>query len=206
MAKSYRKSGLEIQALTNEVLEMYHGHLLEQNIIIDLIDCYEHSGKPAVMHHGHPAFAVIRVMPLKDRSMGRGDAEITFDARLVASMSRDEKMALIDHELHHLEIKRNKDGEVVRDDLNRTEYKMRHHDREFGWFDVVASRWGRHSIENKQAMMMFYDSEFSELYLSGREKQVPPAPDQPEQPSPEQPTAVDVANDVIRMTNIELAS
>jgi hypothetical protein len=105
--------------------------------------------------------------------MGRGDAEITFDALVVGAMTDDEKRALIDHELYHLETKRNKDGQIKLDDLGRAEYKLRPHDREFGWFDSIARRWGKHSLESKQAVEMVKDEDFRELYLSQNDKQPP---------------------------------
>lgn len=170
MAKSYRKSDHTMRALMDNVMEQFHPHLINQNIIVDLIDAYDSMGGPAVMHHGLPAAAVIRSVPLKDRTMGRGDVEITFDGHVVRNMTRDQQMALIDHELYHLEIKRNKDGQPKLDDLGRTEYKLIPHDREFGWFDAIARRWGKHSMEAQQALSMIMDDEFRDLYLSQREK------------------------------------
>jgi len=186
MPKTYRKSNSLVRGLTEEVIEQFHPHLNDHSAIVDLIDAYDTTGGPAVMHHGLPAFAVVRAVPLKDRTMGRGDAEITFDGFLVGNLSEDGQRALIDHELYHLEIKRNKDGQVKYDDLGRVEFKMRPHDREFGWFDSIARRWGRHSQEVRQAMEMIKEEDFRQLYLTDRDKfefqQVDvnqPAPDQP---------------------------
>jgi len=175
MPKTYRKSSILTRGLMEEVLAQYHTHLKDVSVIVDLIDAYDTAGGPAVMHHGLPAAAVVRVVPLKDRTMGRGDVEITFDGFVVGRMSDDEQRALIDHELYHLEIKRNKDGQIKLDDLGRTEFKLRPHDREFGWFDVIARRWGRHSLEVQQAISMVKDEEFRELYLTQRDKLDPMA-------------------------------
>ena len=170
MPKTYRKSSNLIRGLMEEVVEQFHPHLNDHSAIIDLIDAYDTAGGPAVMHHGIPAYAVVRAVPLKDRTMGRGDCEITFDGFMVGNLSEDGQRALIDHELYHLEIKRNKDGQVKFDDLGRVEFKMRPHDREFGWFDSIARRWGRHSMEVRQAMEMIKEEEFRELYLTDRDK------------------------------------
>lgn len=171
MAKTFRKSHSSTVNLVSSVIKQYHKHLADREIKIDLIDAYDTGGKHAVMHHGLPANAVVRVIPLKDRCMGRGDVEITFDGLTIGHMTEDQLSALIDHELYHLEVKRNKDGEVSVDDIGRTEYKLKPHDREFGWFDAIARRWGRHSGEVMQAMSMVKDEAFRELYLTDRDKQ-----------------------------------
>jgi hypothetical protein len=169
MAKMYRKSGGDIASLVQDVMKIYYTDLLEQNIKIDLIDAYDSMGGPAVTVHGLPAAASIRVLSLKDRIMDRGDVEITFDGYVVDGFSKDEKMALIDHELYHIETKRNKDGQIKYDDIGRVEYKLKPHDREFGWFDAVARRWGKNSQEYKQANEMVSDEDFARIYLGDGE-------------------------------------
>lgn len=165
MSKMYRKSGGDMSDLVQEVMKVYYTDLLEQNIKIDLIDAYDSTGGPAVTVHGLPAAAAIRVLSLKDRIMDRGDVEITFDGYVVDGFTRNEKMALIDHELYHIETKRNKDGQIKYDDIGRVEYKLKPHDREFGWFDAIARRWGKDSQEYQQANKMVNDEDFSRVYL-----------------------------------------
>ncbi len=69
----------------------------------------------------------------------------------------------------HLELSRDKDGDIKRDDLGRPVLAIRLHDRQFGWFDVVARRWGEDSFEAEQAKEMVRDWEFAQLYLPGLE-------------------------------------
>ena len=174
MAKTFRKSDGYMRSLVEEVMRLYHPDLIEYKIMIDLIDAYDSSGGAAVTHGGLPAYAVVRSISLKDRVMGRGDAEITFDALRVGNMSERQRKALIDHELYHLEFKLNKDGEKTVDDLGRYLFKMRFHDREFGWFEDVAMRWGRDSVESQQARDMVNDEYFKRYFLldglSGKEE------------------------------------
>lgn len=165
MAKTFRKSDSYMRSLVEEVMRLYHPDLIEYKISVDLIDAYDSGGGAAVVHGGRPAYAVIRSIPLKDRVMGRGDAEITFDALVVGRMTERQRKALIDHELYHLEFKLNKDGEKTVDDLGRYLFKMRPHDREFGWFESVAMRWGRDSVESKQAREMVEDEYFKRYFL-----------------------------------------
>lgn len=165
MSKTFRKSDSYTRDLLEQVINRYHTHLKDYNITIDLIDAYNSNGGPAVLHNGLPAYAVIRSIPLKDRVMGRGDVEITFDALEFGRMKERQRKALIDHELTHLEFKVNKDGEKIVDDIGRYVFKMRPHDREFGWFHSVARRWGQDSIESVQAIEMVSDEEFQTFYL-----------------------------------------
>jgi hypothetical protein len=60
---------------------------------------------------------------------------------------------LIDHELTHLA----KKGTIF-DPLDRPKLSMRLHDHQFGWFDQIAKRHGRASIEVKQVRAFFESS------------------------------------------------
>ena len=60
---------------------------------------------------------------------------------------------MIDHELTHLA----KKGTIF-DPLDRPKLSMRLHDHQFGWFDQIAKRHGRASIEVKQVRAFFESS------------------------------------------------
>jgi hypothetical protein len=106
---------------------------------------------PAVKLHGVACAATVRIVSYKDRVAGREDAEILVDADLWEEASDPERVALLDHELHHLEVQRDDDGHPKSDDCGRPKLKMRHHDHDFGWFDAIARRHGDASYEVKQA-------------------------------------------------------
>lgn len=165
MSKTYQKSKEETRQVLNKVLMMYYEELHQLNVSIDLVDVYDTGDKPALTVRGQEALACIRCMPLKERVMGRGDVEITIDAHKWKTLTDRQKMALLDHELYHLEFKRDKDDNLIMDDLNRFVFKLKHHDREFGWFDEIARRWGGDSIESEQALSMVSDPAFKQHYL-----------------------------------------
>ena len=75
-------------------------------------------------------------------------------------MDDAKKDALLDHELYHLEVQRNKHGKPKLDCNRRPKLTMRLHDRQYGWFDEIAQRHGSASIECQQAMG---------LYLAGKQ-------------------------------------
>ncbi len=93
---------------------------------------------------------VARKIPLKDRALGRADAEIMLDGDWWEGATDAERKALLDHELHHICPKLDKRG-LVTDDLGRPVLLMRQHDFEFGWFTIIAQRHGIASQERIQA-------------------------------------------------------
>ena len=58
-------------------------------------------------------------------------------------------------------------GNVRRDDIDRPLLRIRKHDHQFGWFDAVARRHGKHSIEVQQAHQLTAMDELRQLYLPG---------------------------------------
>lgn len=124
---------------------------------IDLIFAfpnYDEKGSPigcALKLHGVPASGIAKIIGLKDRAMGRGDAEITIDYEFWKEASFETQCALLDHELTHLAPITNKHGVFKKDDLDRPKLRMRKHDFQVGWFDCIAKDHGAHSIERMQA-------------------------------------------------------
>lgn len=110
------------------------------------------------MKGGRRVYGLARVVCAKDRAKGMGDAEVTLDKDwwMDEETTTDEmREALLDHELHHLRVKEDADGAVLRDDSGRPRIVLRKHDVEAGWFRVVAERNGEHSMEQRQAKQMF---------------------------------------------------
>ncbi len=68
-----------------------------------------------------------------------------------AESAIDQQAALLDHELHHLEVQKEGNGRFKFDDLNRPKISMRPHDFEFGWFSIIAKRHPGIALECVQA-------------------------------------------------------
>ena len=114
----------------------------------------------ALKWNGVKALAMVRILPLKDRMVREHDVEILVNADAWKKMNDEERDALIDHELQHLELVMVKEGGkkkggrliVEKDDLDRPRLKMRRHDFQVGWFDsspgVAAPRARRASRRN----------------------------------------------------------
>lgn len=112
---------------------------------------------PALKKNGLVALGIARKIPLKDRALGRGDAEISLDGDWWEEASADERRALLDHELHHITVKVDDRG-IVTDDLQRPVIQLRKHDYEFGFFNVIAQRHGAASLERQAAKKMMDDA------------------------------------------------
>lgn len=132
-----------------------HATLTDNHVKIDFLfafaDVDESTGEvtgDALKLHGVKALGIARKLGPKDRAKGLGDAEICLDGDWWTAASHEEREALLDHEMHHI------CGTDKRDNLGRPVIKMRKHDWQFGWFNIIAARHGAHSQEQKQAIAM----------------------------------------------------
>lgn len=153
----YEKAPAEVTKIVERMMEKFHGPLHDAKVTID---CLFAKLKPddngdtdmdscALTLHGYQVAAMVKVNAYKLRVQGHADAEIVIDGERWDEWSEEEKDAMIDHELEHLELKE-KEGIVQRDDLERPRLRMRKHDHQFGWFDSIARRHGKHSFEQQQ--------------------------------------------------------
>lgn len=160
MGTSYRPAGEDVHAVIERMMKKYHAELWgdpdkgPEPVKVDALLAFSDDG-PAVMLRGRSCYAVVRIVNLRDRCKGMGDAEITIDAESWKDMDHAQRDALIDHELQHLQRARSSKGGLQFDDLGRPKLKMRLHDVEFGWFLCVAERHQDASIERQQATELF---------------------------------------------------
>ena len=155
-----------VSAIGTSILKAYETHkpLVDCEVTVDYVFAFsdkdEETGEPlndALTKNGVKALGIARKIPLKDRALGRADAEIAIDGDWWNTASDRERRALLDHELHHLSVKIDKRG-LVLDDLGRPVIQLRKHDHEIGWFKIIAARHGQHSQEQIQAARMFEDA------------------------------------------------
>lgn len=90
---------------------------------------------------------MIKIVGLADRVAGLADSMLKIDAERWKDLSDKQRNALIDHELTHLIVKTDKDGNTKTDDLDRPKLQMKRHDREISCFDDVIRRHERDSLE-----------------------------------------------------------
>lgn len=157
---TYQKAHADIYKRAQALMEKYHTNLVEAGVVVDIMfafatkDANEEPKGHAIMHGGYPAEGLCKILSLKDRVMGRGDAEIILNGDHWNGWTPQQRDALLDHELHHLSVRASEDGIIQVDDIGRPKLEMRKHDREFGWFDLIAKRWGSDSHEVMQAKQL----------------------------------------------------
>jgi hypothetical protein len=154
MSKTYELAPAEVKERADKLISQYHHDIENAAVRIDYLFATSDSGN-AVMLHGYPCLAVVRIVNLKDRAKKNADAEITIDAEAYKTMTDAQKDGLLDHELHHLIVKRDKDGGFDLDDLYRPKLKLRKHDWQMGWFEEIARRHGPASPEVYQAQILW---------------------------------------------------
>lgn len=164
MSTTYERAPAEVERRGHRLMEKYHKSLRDAELRIDYAFAFNSEGD-AVTMNGYPALTKCKVVGLKDRALGRGDVEIIIDGQAWADKSAAEQDALLDHELNHFELRKNKKGQVVLDDLGRPKLDLRKHDRQFGWFDLIAQRHGEAAFEVQQARWLL--SEAREVYFQG---------------------------------------
>lgn len=156
---TYTKADKSVHNLARLLIGQYPDHKpleaveLKLDIVFAFADTDE-KGRPlndALTKNGIKALGITRSVPLKERAFDRGDAEIALDGDWWKTASGDEQAALLDHELHHISLKTDKNGNIKYDDLNRPLIKLRKHDVEVGWFKIIAERHGSDSQERQQA-------------------------------------------------------
>jgi hypothetical protein len=137
--------------------EKFHPPLVEIGLTFSVLmaeakrDAEGNLTGPAIKHHGYPALAKVRIVSERDRAHGMADVALLLDGDRWPLLSQGERIALLDHELTHIELVIDDEGKPKADDLGRPKLRIRLHDFEAGWFHEVAERHGKQSQEVQQA-------------------------------------------------------
>lgn len=156
---TYSKCPKAVHEMAQSIILKHDAHRPIKNAqaIIDLLFAMadvDDAGKPvnhAIIHQGYPVHGLTRIINLKDRTKGHGDAEIILDFDWWKEASVAQREALLDHELTHICVKTSRTGTVKTDDLGRPKLSILKHDVQVGWFMSVALRNGDDSLERIQA-------------------------------------------------------
>lgn len=151
--------------MARELLNQYETHalLIQAKATIDFVFAFgdvDDNGDTkgnALQKNGVKALGIARKIPIKDRALGRADAEISLDGDWWKDATDAQRRALLDHELHHLTVKMDNTG-LLLDDLGRPVIAMRKHDVEIGWFIEIARRHKGASLEVTQAGQIMDES------------------------------------------------
>lgn len=160
----YRKCSKSVAEMAKSILRQYPSHqpLIDAGVTIDFVFAFpdlDEQGNPvndALTKGGVKALGLAKIIPADRRAKGESDCEVKLDAPHWDSIDVEQQEALLDHELNHFSVVvegENTDGETVfkKDSNGRPKLRMRKHDREFGWFRIIAERHGANSQERIQA-------------------------------------------------------
>lgn len=159
-------NGYAIAEIIDMAKHRWHPVLVEAEVSFDALFVTEYIegaegyiAIPALEVGGYPAAACVRITPLKDRAKGMNDVELIVDKVVWEGLDREGRLALIDHELTHIQVRAERGivtfdpaegefiGEVALDDLKRPKLKLRKHDFMIGGFVEVANRHGNRALE-----------------------------------------------------------
>jgi hypothetical protein len=177
---TFKKCPATVGILAGEVIEKWESHepIKAAGVKIDYVFAFaakDNEGnytETPIKSRGFKVLGQVRTIKPKDRAQGRGDAEILLDGDHWGNIEDLERMAILDHELYHLEVVE-KDGKPRLDFLKRPVLRLKHHDHEFGWFAEVAKRNGKHSVEQKVAKSLL--DVYGQYYWPDIAKALPPS-------------------------------
>lgn len=147
MPTTYSDCGSDVVQIADRLKRKFYSDLLEADVAIHYLFAASNGDAPALMHHGWPAAALIKINNRRDRVQGLADATLMLDGRAFADWDQERRVAVIDHELYHLEVKRTKFGAVATDDAGRPKVKLKPHDFEIAGFHAMVDRHGLASME-----------------------------------------------------------
>lgn len=167
MAKTYSKASEEVVDVVAEVRAKWHPVLEQLGVTVDVlfVDEYDDDldkSTQALKVGGYACAASIAKTSLRHRALGYADALLTIDTYSWQKLGEAQRVALLDHELTHLQVVGDPNGVVWADpegrlmlaprfdDLGRPKLKLRLHDYKVEGFREVVVRHREWSIERLQ--------------------------------------------------------
>jgi len=145
--------------LIDEVMRTYHQRLIDLNTTVRAITVTKRNkdgeDEPCLTGYGKaPALACISVIKDKAKLFLKHDAEITIDLCCWRDLNRKQKIAVIDHELTHLEPKRDKDGHPIIDEDGRPKLTTKPDDFIVWGFHSIIAKHKENSVEGPAVRML----------------------------------------------------
>jgi hypothetical protein len=152
MSKTWEHADTTTIANLQKIRQEYHQDLDEADatlavLFVDAGTDKAGNPKPALKKAGYPCVGKASITSARDRTASLPDAIIELDLHAYNRMSPKRRLALLDHELNHLEVRRTTDGEIAEDSAGRPELRIRRHDHQMGIFHDVVQRHGQDSVE-----------------------------------------------------------
>lgn len=155
----YKRAPQAIRDLAAAIICEYATHkpLADAKVRVDIILVFpakdpdgNYTGH-AMVSQGQRVLGRAKIISEENREGGQGDCKVLLDGEWWEEASEEDQKALLDHELHHFDVRKDADGKFLLDSLNRPKLRYRHHDIVIGGFSVIAARHGAHSQERQIA-------------------------------------------------------
>lgn len=153
---TYCESPDEVREMITNIKNKYYPDLCKAEVTITSLMAHARRNEkgeitgPSLTLHGHPAIAIVSVTNHKNRVAGLTDVIIEFDGDIWNDFSLEDQSAIVDHELFHIDLKKDEDGEFQSDDSGRPKVRLKPHDWQLGGFGEIAKRHGSASQEVQQ--------------------------------------------------------
>lgn len=148
---AYEKASPVIHDLVKKVMADHHTDLLDCDVEIAILVVRKISedGEAfhALKHHGAEAAAKISLVPARRRLLVDHDLELVVDGLTWDNIPAPSREALLDHELTHVVVQKDKNGQPKTDDIGRPRLKLRPDDYAINGFFEVAERHGNFAME-----------------------------------------------------------
>lgn len=146
MPTTYTEADKSTYAVLRRAVERFHRDVMAADPTFTVLMA-SNGEDAALKRNGYKVQALIKVVGLKDRAAGMNDVLLLIDSAAWGMMSEEGKLSLMDHELTHLILKRDENGNIKRDDLDRPKFGIRPHDFEIGGFAEVIERHKEYAHE-----------------------------------------------------------
>jgi hypothetical protein len=150
---TYEKADDEIVTMVKDLISSHYPPLSEAGVDVRcwaahaLVDKNGDVKGCALKRNGWPVLAQVNVVPYKGRVKGHGDCEITVDGDRWDEQDEGRKRAVLDSQLHRLEVRRDAEGAVKLDNALRPKLKLRRADFLVEGFDEIVRRHGGAAVE-----------------------------------------------------------
>lgn len=147
MPRVYSKAPKHVDNMMNAVLETFHKELVKVKLKIGILFVNSDGDEMAIMGHGVPCLAKIRIAGQAERVFCNLDVVLMVDEKAWSDLNDVRRRALLDHEVCHLVVVTDKNGNVRSHDGERPRMSLVPDDFVLTGFHAVIERHGADALE-----------------------------------------------------------